>query len=204
MTLETEIKVRYKLIFSSIKLKISLLEHYIHQLSVIVFGGHNNLFTLSILGIIRINLRGLNNVSRFSILVINSVWAGLYLVYHYLNIIKNTSNMSNETQSYSSSYPIPTFIYIYSLALTGPSIFPYLKNPLLRSFAKKLIKCYFTGILTALSSFCIIRYSRKTKKHSEKKHQKSETQTSDNKSDQTISCQKSSFDVKIHIKVCPM
>ena len=138
-------------------------------------------------------------------LVINSVWAGLYLVYHYLNIMKNTSNISKETQqSYTYSYPIPTFIYIYSLALTGPSIFPYLKNPLLRSFAKKLIKCYFTGIITTVSSFCPTSYSYRIK-HSGKNHQISETETSDNKFGQTISRQTSSYDEKIsHIKVCPM
>ena len=137
--------------------------------------------------------------------MINSVWAGLYLVYHYLNIMKNTSNISKETQqSYTSSYPVPTFIYVYSLALTGPSIFPYLKNPLLRSFAKKLIKCYFTGIKTTMSRFCPISFACRIK-YSEKNHQISETETSDNKSGQTISCQTSSFDEKIsHIKVCPM
>ena len=133
--------------------------------------------------------------------MINSVWAGLYLVYHYLNIMKNTSNISKETQqSFSSSLPIPTFIYIYSLALTGPSIFPYLKNPLLRSYARKLIKCYFSGIITTLSS-----YSCKTE-HSEKNHQINEIGTStNNKSDQIMSCQTSSYDENIsHIKVCPM
>ncbi len=103
--------------------------------------------------------------------MINSVWAGLYLVYHYLNIMKNTSNISKETQqSYTSSYPVPTFIYVYSLALTGPSIFPYLKNPLLRSFAKMLIKCYFTGIITTMSRFCPISFACRIK-YSEKNHQ---------------------------------
>ena len=118
-------------------------EHYMHQLSVIVFGGHNNLFTLSIL-------------------VINSVWAGLYLLYHYLNILKNTSNIIPKETPNSSSYPLPTFIYIYCLALTGPSIFPYVKNPVLRSFAKKLIKGYFTNIIPSLSSLSTKRYSYKT------------------------------------------
>ena len=114
-----------------------------HQLSVIVFGGHNNLFTLSIL-------------------VINSVWAGLYLLYHYLNILKNTSNIIPKETPNSSSYPLPTFIYIYCLALTGPSIFPYVKNPVLRSFAKKLIKGYFTNIIPSLSSLSTKRYSYNT------------------------------------------
>lgn len=118
-------------------------EHYMHQLSVIVFGGHNNLFNLSIL-------------------VINSVWAGLYLLYHYLNILKNTSNIIPKEKPNSSSYPIPTFIYIYCLALTGPSIFPYLKNPLVRTFAKKLIKGYITDIISSLSNLCTKCYSYKT------------------------------------------
>ena len=50
-----------KLILNSIELKIPLLEHYIHQLSVIVFGGHNNLFTLSILGN-KDSLEGIKNI----------------------------------------------------------------------------------------------------------------------------------------------
>ena len=95
--------------------------------------------------------------------MINSVWAALYLLYHYLNILKNTSNIIPKETPNSSSYPPPTFIYVYCLALTGPSIFPYLKNPVLRSFAKKLIKGYFTDIIPSLSSLLsTTRYSYKT------------------------------------------
>ena len=75
--------------------------------------------------------------------------------------------------------------------MTGPSIFPYLKNLLLRSFEKKLIKYYFTGIIPTMLSFL-----SKTE-HSEKNYQIREAETSDNKSDQTMSCQTSSYDENI-------
>ena len=73
-----------------------------------------------------------------SILVINTVCGSLYTLYHYNLIQKNSSDLEDKEEETDkgevdfSSFPIPTFIYLFALSLTGPTLFPYFRNCVLR------------------------------------------------------------------------
>ena len=75
----------------------------------------------------------------FSILVLNTVCGSLYTLYHYNLIQKNSLDDLEEKEEETekgkkdfSSFPIPTFIYLFAISLTGPTLFPYVRNYVLR------------------------------------------------------------------------
>ena len=58
--------------------------------------------------------------------MINTVCGSLYTLYHYFLIQKEEEGVLD------SSYPIPKFIYLFALALTATTTFPYFRNVVLR------------------------------------------------------------------------
>ena len=79
----------------------------------------------------------------------------LYLLYHYYLIEENSTSSNEFKEANLVSYPLPTFIYLFAISLTGPSVFPYLRNYALRAFAKKVSKGHLNKIM--------IIFLRKTK-----------------------------------------